>query len=135
MNVNYLTCVMSQIHFIVENTSMEQYSTAQKKELKLLTSFVTVYCRAKHKAGLMGNAGANGLFGKGSGLCGDCAGLLEYALEKRRRCPLEPKPSCKNCRIHCYGRDYRARIREVMSFSGRRMILRGRLDYLWHYLF
>ena len=130
-----MTCVISRFPFFVQNTTMDQFSKAQKKELQLLISFVTIYCRAKHKAGLMGNAGTNGQFVKEPGLCGECAGLLEYALEKRRRCPLEPKPSCKNCHIHCYAREYRARIREVMSFSGRRMILRGRLDYLWHYLF
>jgi hypothetical protein len=56
-------------------------------------------------------------------------------MEKRRRCPLDPKPSCKNCHIHCYSKEYRAQIREIMAFSGRRLILRGRLDYLWHYLF
>ena len=67
--------------------------------------------------------------------CSECRGLLEHGLEKRRTCPLEPKPTCKNCRIHCYSREYRAKIREIMAFSGRKMILRGRLDYLWHYFF
>jgi hypothetical protein len=126
---------MSQIPFFAENTTMEQFSKAQKKELQLLMSFVKIYCRAKHRDRPMGKAEVIGLYGREPGLCGECAGLLEHALEKRRRCPLEPKPSCKNCHIHCYAREYRARIREVMSFSGRRMILRGRLDYLWHYLF
>ena len=130
-----MTCVISRFPFFVQNTTMDQFSKAQKKELQLLISFVTVYCRAKHKAGPMAKAGTNGPLGMEPGLCGECAGLLEYALKKRRRCPLDPKPTCKKCHIHCYGREYRARIREVMSFSGRRMILRGRLDYLWHYLF
>ena len=130
-----MTCVISRFPFFVQNTTMDQFSKAQKKELQLLISFVTVYCRAKHKAGLMGKAESNGQYGKAPDLCGECAGLVEYAVARRRNCPLDPKPSCKNCRIHCYARDYRARIREVMSFSGRRMILRGRLDYLWHYLF
>jgi len=119
----------------MQNTTMEQFTKAQKKELRVLINFVRVYCRAKHKDGLKGKVELNCLYGKGPHLCGECAGLVEYAVVKRRNCPLDPKPSCKNCHIHCYGKDYRARIREVMAFSGRLMVLRGRLDYLWHYLF
>jgi hypothetical protein len=68
-------------------------------------------------------------------LCSECAEVARHAMEKRRNCPLEPKPSCKKCPVHCYGRDCRAKIREIMAFSGRRMILRGRVDYLRHYFF
>ncbi len=110
---------------------MEQLTGAQKKDMKILTDFVLLYCGAKHgdrkKARAIGGCDAL--------LCGECATLVEYGMEKRRRCPLDPKPSCKKCRIHCYGRDYRAKVREIMAFSGRRMIMRGRLDYLRHYFF
>jgi len=116
---------------------MDQFTDAQKKDIKIIISFVRVYCGLKH-----GNleevalpADVAPLFGKGLRLCADCRDLVAYALEKRRKCPLDPKPSCKRCHIHCYSKDYRARIREIMAFSGRRMVMRGRLDYLWHYLF
>ncbi len=130
-----MTCVISQIPVFIQNTSMEQFTNTQRKELKVLIDFVRVYCWANHKKGLKEKVELNGLFGKEPRLCVECAELLDHALIKRRNCPLAPKPSCKNCHIHCYGKEYRARIREVMAFSGRRMILRGRLDYLWHYLF
>jgi hypothetical protein len=68
-------------------------------------------------------------------LCADCRALVEYALLKRRRCPLDPKPSCKHCHIHCYSKEHREQMKHIMAFSGRKMILRGRLDYLWHYFF
>jgi len=41
---------------------------------------------------------------------------------------------CKHCPEHCYAPRYRAQIREVMRYSGPRLVLRGRLDYLWHLL-
>lgn len=116
---------------------MEQFTGKQIKDLKVLISFVRVYCWAKHdnqvKAEIPPELASS--FRKGIELCPECAGLVAHAAEKRRKCPLDPKPSCKHCHIHCYSKDYRARIREIMAFSGRRMIMRGRLDYLWHYFF
>jgi len=119
---------------------MEQFTGRQIKDLKVLTKFVQIYCRARHgKEGGMAVTGlpaaVGTLFGKDVKLCGECAGLVAYAVERRRKCPLEPKPSCKHCHVHCYSKEYRAKIREVMAFSGKRLILRGRLDLLWHYFF
>jgi hypothetical protein len=116
---------------------MEQYSNVQKKDLKVLVSFIRVFCELKHEhqSGIPLPADIAAIFRKEISLCPECRALLEYALEKLRTCPLDPKPSCKQCHIHCYSREYRARIREIMAFSGRRMVMRGRLDYLWHYLF
>lgn len=129
-----MTWVISQIPLFIQNTSMEQYTKAEKKELDVLISFVRIFCTAKHGAGIE-KKDACEMSGEKTLLCRECADLVEYAIEKLRRCPLAPKPSCKKCRIHCYGKEQRARIREIMAFSGRRMILRGRLDYLRHYLF
>ena len=116
---------------------MEQFTPAQKKDLKVLVAFTVTYCRSKHgeRAPFPLPEDLAGEFRRGVDLCSDCARFLAYALERRRRCPLDPKPACKHCRVHCYSKEYRARVREIMAFSGRRMILRGRLDYLWHYFF
>ena len=94
----------------------------QEKDIKVLATFIGVYCREKHRS-------AKGV------LCAECDELLRYARMKREKCPLDPKPACKHCKIHCYGKSQRAKIREVMSYSGRRLLLRGRLDLLWHYFF
>ncbi len=114
---------------------MEQFTNAQKNDLKVLINFVRVFCRAKHDERPGTEVGTEGIVGRNVLLCPECAALVAYALAKLRKCPLDPKPSCKNCHIHCYSKEYRARIREIMAFSGRRMIMRGRLDYLWHYFF
>ncbi|HBA87312.1 MAG TPA: nitrous oxide-stimulated promoter family protein [Geobacter sp.] len=94
----------------------------QGKDIKVLATFIAVYCRGKHQSA------------KGE-LCPDCAELLRYATMKREKCPLDPKPSCKHCRVHCYGKAQRATIREVMAYSGKHLLLRGRLDLVWHYFF
>src|SRR5512138_722152 len=115
---------------------MEQFTGRQIKDLKVLAKFVQVYCRARHgKDDAKAVIDLGALLGKDVKLCGECAGLVAYAVERRRKCPLEPKPSCKHCPVHCYSKEYRAKIREVMAFSGKRLILRGRLDLLWHYFF
>lgn len=94
----------------------------QEKDIVVLATFISTYCRGKHNSP------------KGQ-LCPECSQLLEYAKGKRQKCPLDPKPSCKHCPIHCYGKNQRAAIREVMAYSGRKLLLRGRLDLLWHYFF
>ena len=78
---------------------------AIEKDLEVLREFVGLYCREHH--------------GRREGdLCDDCRNLLDYAVERRRKCPLDPKPRCSKCEIHCYREPYRAKIREVMKFGG-----------------
>jgi hypothetical protein len=93
-----------------------------EKDQFILEQFVNIYCEGKHEA-------SNGQ------LCADCDDLLSYSLQRLQRCPQDPKPACKHCEIHCYKPVYRDRIRDVMRYSGKRLLLRGRLDLLWHYLF
>ena len=130
-----MTCVMSRPDVFAENAHMEKLSRAMKRELKVLIDFIELYCHARHRDSGKERVDLQGVYGKEPRLCGECAELLEYAVLKRLHCPLDPKPACKRCHIHCYGKDYRERIREIMAFSGRRMILRGRLDYIGHFLF
>jgi len=67
--------------------------------------------------------------------CTQCRDFLLYAIERRLNCPLEERPVCKHCQIHCYRPEYREKVREIMRYSGKALIKRGRLDLLWHYLF
>ena len=72
---------------------------------------IALYCRDVH-----GTAG---------GLCADCEGLRHYAEERLRLCPFGPeKPTCLNCRVHCYKPASRDEVRTVMRHSGPRMLLR-----------
>ena len=58
-------------------------------------------------------------------LCAGCEGLFAYASYRLVKCPYgEEKPTCKRCPIHCYTRDKREQMHEVMRFAGPRMLLR-----------
>ena len=94
--------------------------TKVHRELNTLRNFIGVYCRKKHDT-------------KKGSLCEECRDLLDYATERLHRCPMDPKPKCRDCPVHCYKDPYRQRIREVMKFSGMYYVKRGRLDWLFKY--
>jgi len=109
------------------------------KDLKVLLLFTAVFCRAGHRGAKeplpdreIGWAGSRE---KQYRFCPECRDFLRYALERRLGCPLDPKPVCKHCPVHCYRPEHREKVREIMRFSGRHLILRGRFDLLWHYWF
>ncbi len=106
------------------------------KDLRTLELFIRTYCRHRH-----GNIERTVPRLKGfdfealglrlTPLCEDCLKLLCHAFVKRAHCPLTGRPSCKRCATHCFAPAYRERIREVMRYSGRRLVLSGRLDMLF----
>lgn len=108
----------------------------QIRDLKVLAEFISCYCDLKHKDARRKIVELPEVDTHLSvSICEECVALLRHGVQKRIKCPLEPKPTCRKCHVHCYGGEYRAKIREIMGFSGRRMIMKGRLDYLWHYFF
>lgn len=114
---------------------MNECTPRQKKDIRLIGKFVEVYCTGKHR----GTERSPFALPEGMGersLCPECASFLKYAITRRLKCPLEvEKPSCKHCRTHCYAKPQLAKVREIMAYSGRTLMLRGRLDYIWHYFF
>jgi hypothetical protein len=110
------------------------------RDLKTLARFIEVHCTHKHPDAEKESVALPGfdmdrLAKPGLALCPDCRKLLAHAFVKRAHCPMHPKPACKHCPNHCYHPRYRAEIREVMKFSGRHLVLHGRVDYLAHLLF
>jgi hypothetical protein len=118
---------------------MNELDKKQISDLKVLASFIQLYCHARHDRKVVGEESMpeflHSRHTDRNRLCADCASLLDHGIKKRALCPLHPKPSCKSCHIHCYTPEYRQKIREIMAYSGKRMIMRGRLDYLFHYWF
>ena len=101
--------------------------------------FTSVYCKANHESGKTfiqtDEPALRDLpFGKFA-VCDECREFLLYAFDRRLRCPLEEKPACKHCQVHCFKPGHREKVREIMRFSGQYLIRRGRLDLLWHYFF
>ncbi|HOW17472.1 MAG TPA: nitrous oxide-stimulated promoter family protein [Phycisphaerae bacterium] len=118
----------------------ERNLRALHRDLKTLAIFIDVYCEHRHvhaekKRVALKTHDVEAIAGKPIVLCEACRKLLAHAFVKRSNCPMNPKPACKKCPNHCYHPSYRQRIREVMRFSGRRLVLSGRLDYLYHLLF
>lgn len=71
----------------------------------------------------------------GNPLCEDCRSLLEYSLSRLDHCKFgEEKTKCHKCEIHCYRPDMREKIRQVMRFSGPRMIVHHPLE-AFRYIF
>ena len=109
-------------------------------DLKTLALFIDLYCKNQHAADdrqpvSLKTHDVDQIAGKAISLCPQCTRLLAHAFVKRSYCPMNPKPACKHCPSHCYHPTYRQQIQEVMKFSGRKMVLGGRLDYLLHLLF
>lgn len=122
---------------IINEESITRLTRKERQDLKVLGLFIAVWCRAHHPGEPRVPDGpvAALLAAEKHRLCADCHELLAYAMQRRILCPLDPKPTCKHCTIHCYRPGHREQIREIMRFSGKALILRGRLDLLWHYFF
>ncbi|MEI7484651.1 MAG: nitrous oxide-stimulated promoter family protein [Ignavibacteriota bacterium] len=57
--------------------------------------------------------------------CADCTELKDYALKRLLLCPFdEDKPVCSNCTVHCYKTEMRQRVKDVMRYSGPRMLMK-----------
>ncbi len=89
------------------------------RERRTVEAMVFLFCRGTH--------------GTRGGPCDDCGRLLECALHRLHRCPFqERKTTCANCSVHCYSPEMRERIREVMRYSGPRMLLRHPVRAILH---
>ena len=81
----------------------------REREKQMVSQMIALYCRKKH--------------GGRNALCPECAELDAYAQLRSEKCPfMETKTFCSNCKVNCYKPEMRERIREVMRFSGPRMI-------------
>jgi hypothetical protein len=121
----------------ISRFSSPELTSREMKDLRVLALFTEFYCRSLHDGEKepLRDCSLPGRAFRKIRLCSECREFLFYAVNRRIRCPLDPKPACKHCHIHCYRPGHREKVREIMRFSGKRLIRRGRLDLLWHYLF
>jgi hypothetical protein len=83
-----------------------------QREWRTIEAMIGITCRTLHG-------------GRRRSLCAECAELHDYAELRLRRCPFgAEKPTCNNCRVHCYRPEMRERVRQVMRFAGPRMLAR-----------
>lgn len=96
--------------------------TKREKEKEIVSLMIGLYCRKNHKD--RRNSDVRAETSAEDSLCEECRQLKEYAWSRVDHCPfMESKTFCSSCRVHCYKPQMREKIREVMRFSGPRMIL------------
>ncbi len=91
-----------------------------QREEVTIEAMIRLYCRDHHNY-------------DDDGLCEECSELLNYARKRLANCPFqEGKTTCGKCQVHCYQPKMRERIRQVMRYSGPRMLLHHPLMSLMH---
>lgn len=80
------------------------------RETKTISAMLTLYCKNHHKD-------------YETGICDDCKEIQEYALKRLQNCPfIENKPTCANCLVHCYNKEMQNKVRQIMRYSGPRLL-------------
>ncbi len=82
---------------------------------------IVIYCKAHHEQET------------NHSLCNECQGILDYALKKIELCPqMDNKPTCERCSIHCYRKEERETIRNIMRYAGPRMMFKHPIAAIVH---
>jgi|GEM_PF-339316 hypothetical protein len=95
-----------------DKTMMKRERTLISKKIALeqdvVETMIRLYCSRNHSV---------------NALCEQCCDLLSYAHQRLEHCPYESdKPFCSSCTIHCYASHYKESIRQVMRYSGPRVL-------------
>lgn len=114
-----------------------------QRDAAMLARMVEIYCSDHHPGRGKGDIKRRGSLEKidlgRTRLCPECAELLIHGLVKRISCPFDTperiKPRCKHCPEPCYSDKYREFVKEVMRYSGLKLVKSGRIDLLWKYFF
>jgi hypothetical protein len=85
------------------------------REQRTMAAMLRIFCQDQHPKAEKSAAG----------LCDDCEALALYARQRLAGCPYGPdKPTCANCKIHCYGPKQREQARVMMRYAGPKMLWR-----------
>lgn len=83
----------------------------REHEKKAVDLMIRIYCHGNHHT-------------KGKSLCKDCEELTSYCNLRTDKCPfMETKTFCSACKVHCYSKENKEKIRKVMRYAGPRMLL------------
>ncbi len=75
------------------------------KDVETIRIMTEIYCHAHHNTK--------------EGLCPECEEFYLYSVKRLAwLIPSERKRVCAKCKIHCYGKGYKERAKEIMAFSG-----------------
>lgn len=100
----------------------------RQREMKTLSQMIALYCAGNHS-----DRTRNTQAYCKEAVCDQCAQLDTYAVERTKYCKqMETKTSCDECPYHCYKPQMREQVREVMRYSGPRMITRHPIAAVRH---
>ena len=101
--------VCDEIIMALDRPPFRPLSSRLQNEYDTIVIMVKLYCRKHHDESAV--------------LCDECTGLLGYAKQRLFSCPFhDQKTTCENCAVHCYKTDMRQKIRDVMRYSGPKMV-------------
>lgn len=79
-----------------------------EQEKQVVTTMIKLYCKKQHKQPT---------------LCAECQELEDYALLRLSRCRHgDEKSFCAHCPTQCYQKRHKEKMKEIMRFSGPRML-------------
>jgi len=111
--------VCNKILMELDQPPFRPLSPLLQKEFDTITIMVRLYCRNHHR--------------NKNTICPECTELLDYAEKRLSSCPFqEQKAACGKCAVHCYKKDMRHKIRDVMRYSGPRMIWKHPIMTIQH---
>ena len=88
------------------------------REKKVISEMVKLYCRKNHKK---------------RELCDECKEVLNYSLKRIDNCKfMETKTFCSNCKNPCYSPKMKEKVKQIMKFSGPRMLFHHPLLVIYH---
>ena len=93
-----------------------------RNEKATVRKLIRLYCVAHHQTP------------KGQ-LCEHCQTIFGYACDRIDSCKFGiDKPTCQNCPVHCYSKDMKEGIKNIMRYSGPRMIYKHPIDTANHFI-
>lgn len=93
-----------------------------RREWRTVEAMIRLGCKRRHGGGP-------------GGFCEECTDLRDYARFRLERCPFgSAKPTCANCKVHCYRPEPRQKMRELMRWAGPEMMARHPYLTLMHLL-
>lgn len=101
--------VCDEIIMTLDRPPFRPLTSRLQSEYDTIIIMVKLFCRKHHdESGV---------------LCDECSELLKYSKQRLSSCPFhDQKTTCENCTIHCYQKDKRKKIRDVMRYSGPKMV-------------
>lgn len=102
-----------------------ELAAKRAEEAEMVSQMIALWCRGHHADVARAADAPHVRLGLSDvALCPACAELRAYALGRIGRCPhMGTKTFCSVCPTHCYRPEMRERIREVMRWSGPRMLM------------